>query len=226
MFQSTSAQQMPTEKLMTLRLPPIDSLFETARKSSMIEYYGYRMESQELALKTERRAWLTYFNLSASYSYGVMGMNSYVDLGSSYPIVYQTTGGDQIWYNAGVSFRLPLDNVFDRTNRIKIQQLRIKETLKERDLWYDQQKLQIIEFYYKAQQLLKNMEYLVELASFAEANYQMVQKDYLVGATSMQALNTAKSSQMQCLLQLEELKTQLTVCISKLEILSYTKIIK
>jgi len=226
MTQKASAQQIPTEDLLKLQLPPLDTLFEGARKSSMVEFYKYRMEGQELALKTERKRWLEYFSLSGTYSYGVMGMNSYTDIGSNYPIVYQNSGGDQIWYNAGASVRIPLDNIFDRRNRIKTQQLKIKETLKERDLWYDQQKIQIIEFYYKAQELLKSMEYLVELCSFADANYELVQKDYLIGAATMQALNTAKTTQVQSLLQLENLKAQLTVYISKLEILSYSKIIK
>lgn len=224
-IQRGSAQERLVDSLINLQLPPIETLFENARKNSMIEFYNYRMEEQELNLKTERRSWLGYFSLSATYQYGVMGVNTFTDVGSNFPIIYQNSGGDQLYYNAGATFRLPLDNFFDRRNRIKTQQLKIKETLKERDLWYDQQKIQIIEIYFKVQEMLKNMEYVVDLLSFANANYEAVQKDYIVGAASMQALNTAKSTQIQSLLQLETLKSDLLVNLNKLEILSYTKII-
>jgi len=221
-----SAQKISNEDLLSLRLPPIEVLFENAKKSSMFEFYNVRMEGQELGLKTEKRSWLEYFSLSGTYQYGLMGMNSYTDLGSNFPIVYQNSGGKQIWYNVGGSLRIPLASLFDRRNRIKTQQLKIKETLKERDLWYDQQKVQIIEMYDKAQSMLNSIQYVIELVSYATANYDLTQKDYVIGATTMTALNTAKFTQMQSLVQLENLKSELIVQLHKLEIISYTTIIK
>lgn len=219
------AQQLAAEKLLSLQLPPLDALFEGARRSSMVEFYGYRMEGQELALKTEKKSWLEYFSLFATYQYGVMGMNSFTDLGSNLPIVYQDTGGEQIWYNFGGSVSIPLDKLFDRKNRIKTQQLKIKETLKERDMWYDQQKTLIIEFYIKAQTMLSVLKVVLEQSTLAEAQYLNAERDYVVGAINSQGLSAAKGTQVQAFMQLENVRSELNTAILKLEILSNTKII-
>ena len=225
MFQRVSAQENSIEDLLNLKLPTIESLFEGARKSPMIEFYEYRNEIQELNLKTERRNWLQYFSIGATYQYGIVGMNTFTEFGSNYPIVYQSSGGKQTWYNAAATFRLPLDNLFDRRNRIKTQQLKIKETLKERDLWYDDQKLKVAQFYYRAQEILNNLKLFIDVATMADAQYQAAQKDFIMGSISLQALSVAKNAQVLSLTQLEQYKSTLTSSIVQLEIISNTKIL-
>lgn len=225
MTQKVSAQEIPTEDLLKLQLPPLDTLFEGARKSSMVEFYKYRMEGQELALKTERRSWLAYFTIFGTYQYGIMGMNSFTNLGSNYPIVYQNTGGEQIWYNVGGALNIPLDKVFDRRNRIKTQQLKIEETLKERDMWYDEQRVKIIELYTKAQGMLSVLKVVLEQSVLADVQFSIAQKDYMMGVINAQGLNSAKGSQVQAFMQLENVRSELNTAILKLQILSSTKII-
>lgn len=221
----TYAQDKSIEDLLNLRLPPLDSLFEGARRSPMIEFYEYRNEIQELELKTERRNWLQYFSIGATYQYGIVGMNTFTELGANYPVVYQSSGGNQIWYNAAASFRLPLENLFDRRNRIKIQQLKIKETLKEKELWYDDQKSKIVQYYFRAQEILNNLKLFIEVATMANAQYEAAQKDFIMGSISLQALSVAKNAQVLSLTQLEQYKSTLTSSIVQLEIISNTKIL-
>jgi len=221
----SKAQQNPEDDLINLKLPPIDSLFESAKNSSMIEFYNYRMEGQELALKTERRSWLQYFKIAGTYQYGVMGMNSYTDLGSNYPIIYEDSGGEQIWYNFGATLSIPLDKLFDRKNRINTQKLKIKETLKERDMWYDDQKTKIINLYYKTQSALNTLRIVVEQSVIADAQYEIATKDYIGNAITAQALTTAKSLQVQSHIQMEELKSALKISLLQLEILSNKKLL-
>lgn len=221
----TLAQDKSTEELLNLKLPPLDSLFEGAKRSPMIEFYEYRNEIQELQLKTEKRNWLQYFSIGATYQYGIVGMNTFTDVGIGYPIDYKTTGGSQIWYNAAASFRLPLDNLFDRKNRIKIQKLKIQETLKEKELWYDDQKIKIVQHYYRAQEILNNLKLFIEVATISNAQYESAQKDFIMGAISLQALSVAKNAQVLSLTQLEQYKSTLTSSIVQLEIISNTKIL-
>lgn len=220
-----NSQQITNENLLSLDLPPLETLFEGAKRSSMVEFYGYRMEGQELALKTEKRKWLEYFTFFGTYQYGVMGMNSYTNLGTNFPMVFQSSGGEQIWYNFGASVSVPLDKIFDRRNRIKTQQLKLKETLKERDMWYDNQKIKIIELYTKAQELMGNLKYVIEQNILAETQYEISQKDYIMGAITAQDLNTAKGQQVQAFMQLEKVKAELKSSILQLELLSSVKII-
>lgn len=226
MLQRASAQEITTEELLSVKLPPLDTLFERAKKSAMIEYYGYQLEGQELVLKTEKRSWLSYFGIYGTYQYGVMGISSYTNLGSNYPLIYQNSGGEQLWYNVGGSIGIPFDKFFDRRNRIKIQQLKIKETLKQREMWYDQQKIKILELYVKAQRIISEIMLYEEAAVLAKAQFTLVEKDFIMGKATPQGLSTAKSFQVQTLLQLEDAKAELRVSIMTLEVLSNSKIIK
>lgn len=223
--QKSSAQRQTTEELLSVKLPLLDTLFERAKKSSMIEYYEYELDRQELELKTEKKSWLSYFGLYGSYSYGVIGTNSYTNLGSNFPLIYQNSGGEQLWYNAGVSVGIPLDKFFDRRNRLKIQKLKIMATLKQREMWYDQQKIKILELYDKAQRILSELELYEESAVLAKAQFTLVEKDFIMGKATPQDLSTAKSFQVQTLFQLEDAKSELRVAIMTLEVLSNTKIL-
>jgi hypothetical protein len=211
--------------LLGMELPPLQVFFDGARNSAMVEFYNYRMEGQELTLKTERRKWQEYVSFFATYQYGIMAMNTNTDIGFNYPLVNQYTASEQSWYNFGASIRVPLDQLFDRRNRIRRQQLKILETTKERELWYDEQKFRIIEEYTKVLEMSNNLKYAIEMFSLADAQYIVAQKDYIIGSTSAQGLNNAKGQQVQAFLQLERIKAELTASILKLEVLSGVKII-
>lgn len=214
-----------TDILLNMELPPLEVLLEGARSSSQVEFYNLRMEGQELMLKTERRKWQEYFSFHANYQYGIMAISTESVIGTDLPTVFQYSGSDQSWYTIGASVRLPLDQLFDRRNRIRRQQIKIEETLKERELWYDEHKLRIIEEYAKAVEMSNSLKYVVELFSVSDAQYQLAQKDYVLGVISAQGLNTAKSQQVTAFVQVERVKSELYTAILKMEIMSGVDII-
>ncbi|MDD3300329.1 MAG: TolC family protein [Bacteroidales bacterium] len=218
-------EEYSTENLLNLKLPPLEVLLEGARSSSQVEFYNLRMEGEELTLKTERRKWQEYFSFYGSYQYGLLAMNTETDIGGGYPLIYQYSGTAQSWYSAGVSLRLPLDQLFDRKNRIRRQQIKIEETLKERELWYDEHKMRIIELYTKAVEMSNSLKFAVELFSVSDAQYQMAQKDYILGTITAQGLNVAKSQQVTAMLQMERVKAELNSAILRMEIMSGVQII-
>lgn len=217
--------QVDAKQFIQLKLPPIEDLFKSAMGNPMVQFYEYKMEGEELLLKTEKRKWLEYFNIIGTYQYGVMGLSSFTDLGSEFPLIYQYSGNEQIWYNAGLSLRLPLDRLFDRNNRIRRQKLKIQETLKERDLWYDDQRSKIIETYFRAQEMLNNLQSVNEEYTIATNHFDDAQRDYIVGKLSSHDLNVAKTAQVKAKMQLEQVISTLNISVMKLEILSNTKII-
>lgn len=225
------AQNLPTTEsystdiLLNIKLPTIDALIEGAKNSSQVEFYNLRMEGQELTLKTERRKWQEYLSFHGSYQYGVMAMVNEIGIGANYPPIYQYTDQAQSWYTVGATLRLPLDQLFDRRNRIRRQQIKIEETVQERELWYDEHKLRIIELYAKAIEMMNNLRYSVELFSMADGQFQMAQKDYVLGTITAQALSTSKSQQVNALTQLERVKSELISAVFKLEVLSGIEII-
>lgn len=217
--------QTGAEDLLKIKLPPIDTLFNRAMKTSMFQFYDYKMQQEQYILKTEKRRWLEYFSVFGSYQYGAVGVNSYTNYGTDFPLVYQTSGEVQLWYNVGVMLRIPLDKLFDRGNKVKSQKAKMNATLKERDLWYDEQKIKIIDLYVKVEEMLNNLDYVVEHFALIDEQYNIAQKDYAIGAMNGQTLGVIKGAQVQAYMQLERVKAELNSAILKLEILSNTKII-
>lgn len=214
-----------TESLLSMQLPSLEVLLDGARNTSQVEFYNLRMEGEQLLLKTERRKWQEYFNFHANYQYGIMAISTESVVGTDLPTVFQYSGSDQSWYTIGASVRLPLDQLFDRKNRIRRQQIKIEETLKERELWYDEHKMRIIELYTKAIEMSNSLRYAVELFSVSDAQYQLAQKDYVLGVITAQGLNVAKAQQVTALLQVERVKAELNSAILKMEIMSGVAII-
>lgn len=223
--QVISAQEPTIDYLLTLQLPSLDVLFEGARTSNMVKFYESRIEGEGHNLKTEKRRWMEYFTLSATYQYGVMGVVSYVTLGSNNSIAYQTSGGNQNWYNFGGAIMIPLSGIYDRRNKIRRQEVRVRETIRERDMQYDSQRMKIIELYNKAQSILIYLRLVIEQYTLANAQFDVAQKEYIVGSTTAMSLSTAKSLQVQTFVQMESLKADLIAALMQLEILSNTKII-
>ena len=70
--------ELKTDELLNIELPPLDVLFESSRQSPAVEIYKLRLQQEASTLKTERRSWLKYFSLSSTYQYGSVGINNYM----------------------------------------------------------------------------------------------------------------------------------------------------
>jgi len=70
-----------------------------------------------------------------------------------------------------------------------------------------------------------NLKLVIEQYAFATAQFEAVQKDYIMGAVTAQSLGVAKSQQTQAYLQMEKVKSALSNAILSLEVLSNIKII-
>jgi outer membrane protein TolC len=218
--------QPGTQELLKVKLPPIEVLYEGAMRTSMFQFYDYKMQQEQYILKTEKRRWLEFFSVFGSYQYGAIGISSYTNYGMDFPLVYQTSGEVQLWYNVGAMLRIPLDRIFDRGNRVKSQRAKMEATLKERDLWYDEQKIKIIDLYVKVTEMLNSLTYANEHFQLVDKQYEVAQKDYAIGAMTGQTLGVIKGSQVQAYMQLERIKAELNASLLKLEILSNTKLIE
>ncbi len=208
------------DSLAAINLPPIEVLFEGAKKSASYKYYETRLDAEKKILRSERRRWLGYINMVGTYQYGVMGMNTYNNEGVGSPIIQQYSGSNQMWYNFGVSVRIPLDGVYDRKNRIHIQKDRINEAEYSKEQWFDSYKTKIIEYYSKAQEMLNTLGYCIQQATLSDAQYDVATKDYIVGQSTAQSLNVAKSQQVQAQMQLARVKSELVNSLLQLELLT------
>jgi len=214
-----------SDLLLDVILPPIEILFENAKNGPSWEFYNLKKDELNRKYITEKRSWYQFVDLFGTYQYGVVGMNSYTDLGTNYPIIYQNSGGEQLWYNAGVSVRFPLDKVIDRKNRIKTQKSVVGQAEKEQEMWFEDRKMKIIDQYTKSEEMINNLKTAIEQYSLSQAEYDMAEKDYIMGTITISELGIAKGKQVQAVQQLAKIRSELKNSILQLEILSCTKIL-
>ncbi|MFA6335756.1 MAG: TolC family protein [Bacteroidales bacterium] len=214
-----------TEDLISVQLPPLEVLFEGAKKNPTVELYALRKEGEMSNLKTEKRKWLKYFSIAGSYQYGVMGVNSYMDVGSNLPIIYETSKNDQIFYNVGASMSINLGDIYDRKNSLKRQKTMIKQTEKEEEMWFEQQKLLIIDAYTTALAALAVLSEKYEAYTIAKAQYNLAEQSFILGKLDGASLVAQKNAMVQTLDGLQETKRTLRSSILRLEIYSNTKIL-
>ena len=217
-------ESLSPDDYLNLQLPPLEVLFENAKNSAAVDFYKVKMEEEASALKTEKRSWLKYFRFNSTYQWGLMGINtSFSDIDT--PLFYQYSGARQNWYNVGVSLSIPFDDFFDRRNRITRQKLKTKATEVEMEKWHDEQKIRIIEMYTKAVKELSVLRLKAESLSFANAQFELAQQDFLNGNIQAGDLGQIKSMQMNSLESYEQTRSELNLALLQLEVLSKTRIL-
>lgn len=205
-------------------LPPLEELFENAKKSPGVEMYEAKMEAQENQLVSEKRSWLKYFRVGGSWQYGNIAINS-AFTNEYTPLFYQSSGATQSsWYGtAGIS--VPLDDLFDRGNRVKRQKMERRFTELEMEKWFDEQKIRIVNSYVKVVNAISILQKKMEHLTIATARMEMVENEFTNGHALISDLNEAKKIEMEAFETYKATMSAIASEILNLEILSKTKII-
>ncbi|HCU46396.1 MAG TPA: hypothetical protein DF610_17580 [Sphingobacterium sp.] len=223
MAQST-IDQLDMIDFTRLTLPPLDTLYENAKKSPGVEMYEAKMESQENLLITEKRSWLKYFRVGGSWQYGNIAINS-AFTNENTPLFYQSSGAKQNSYYGMAGVSIPFDDLFDRKNRIKRQKMEHKFTELEMDKWLDEQRIRIVISYTKVKTALAMLKKKIEDYNIALANYKITENEFKSGNASVHDLSIAKKMESETYEILKTNESAITSEILTLEILSKTKII-
>lgn len=218
--------RMTPDEYMHMQLPPLHVLMQNARKySPQVNVYAANKEMEERELKNVRRTWISYFKLNASYSYGSTDITSQTFYDQQHPIVQNVTGSDQSWWNVGASVSFPLDEIFNRRNKIKQQKKRIESIQYEVERWHDDICLKIIDAYTTAVQYLSLLESSSADMAAAKAQYTFSKTDFINGKIDMQELSRHKSIESTAIREYENARAELNKAILQLEVLSKTPII-
>lgn len=209
-----------------LTLPPIEVLFEKLKECPQYRYYDSKIETEEEVLKRDKLSWLSFFSIVGTYQYGMVGLNSYTNVGENFPLIYQVSGTQQIWYNIGGIINIPLNRVFERRRNIRIQKTKINTSTFERDMWYEDQKIKVITSYVDAQRVMNQLTVFEEAYEYARAQFKLVENDFIVGKITAGELSVSKTLHMQANTNLENARADLKIAILKLETLTNTKIFK
>lgn len=224
--QDINIAEMTPEDYMGMKLPTLSELYEAAKNCGAVKYYNTRKLEELSNLKSEKRNWLQYIRVFTSYQYGILGMTSTLSSTNSDDFINQSSGRAQNWYNAGASISIPLDDIFDRRNRIKRQRYRVEQTEYEIEKWHDEQKLKIAEAYSNALEALSSLKMKAEAATIATGQYKVSEQDFLNGRIDAAQLSRQKNIESSTVAEYEKTRAALNKAILQLEILANVQIIK
>jgi len=205
-------------------LPPLSVFLETAENGSRVNLQKAKKEEEEGSLIKIEREWMSSIRAFGNYQYGALGAN----------VMNATTAGQtlqyssqvQSIYNGGIAFTLPLDIIWDRKNRIRTQQARIKQSDYQIKQALEELKIEISEFYLVALQQLNTLKVRSESVTIANSDIKMSEANFLNGHLTLSEYSYRKSMQATAITNYEATKAELNKAILHLELLTNIKILK
>ena len=129
-------------------LPPLAVLFENAKQNPQILSLAKAEELARAEVLKQKKHIFTYISGHASYSYGMTDM--WGNNSTTYnPVVYQYQGSKQAYWNVGASLSIPVEDILDLGQAVKRKRLAAEQAEYNKDIMFDQLKLQIATLYIK-----------------------------------------------------------------------------
>ena len=206
------------------KLPPLAVLFENAKANPQILTLAKAQEIAEAEVAKQKRHIFSYVQGHASYSYGkadMWGNNS-----STYStMIYQFQGSTQNYWNIGVNVSVPLEDILDLGASVKRKRLEVEQAAYQKDIAYDQLKLQIATLYIKITNDLVALKTASENAAIYQGAGALNLEDFHNGNMSIEACASTKRYEQGAVATYQSLQTQITTDILTLEILTRTPIL-
>ena len=219
---------MTADDYLTMELPPLGVLIDNSRQTAQMQYYNTAIDEAKTDLKTERRNWLKYFRATGNYQYGQMNWLSTLsgsDAADPLPVVPTYQGKEQSYWNVGGVVSIPLNDLFDRRNRVKNKKLAVEAAEQNVERWQDELSLKIIDAYTTVLQNLSMIKTQAEAVTLAIAQYKITEADFMNGKIDAVTLSRQKNIQSATVREYEQTSASLNNALLRLEILSHTKII-
>jgi len=214
----------------SFHLPPLSVLFENAKQNPQI----LSMEKSEQLAKAEvakqKRHIFSYIRAHASYSYGktdVYGQmtNNQTGTMNFVPIFESKNGTEQSYWNVGVNLNIPLEDILDWAPSIKRKRLEAEKARLDKDIKFEELKLQISTLYAKITNTLVTLKTASEGAAAYQGAGALNQEDFHQGNMSIEDYAWTKMHEMSTVQTYQNLQTNIITDILTLEIISRTPII-
>lgn len=206
------------------KLPPLAVLFENAKSNPQILTLAKAQEIAEAEVAKQKRHIFSYVQGHASYSYGkadMWGNNS-----STYStMIYQFQGSKQSYWNVGVNVAVPLEDILDLGASVKRKRLQVEQAEYQKDIAYNQLKLEIATLFVKITNDLISLKTASENAAVYQGAGALNQEDFLNGNLSIREFAETKRYEQGSVASYQNLQTQITTDILTLEILTNTPIL-
>lgn len=205
-------------------LPPLSVLFENAKSSPQILSLEKARQIAQAEVAKQKRHIFSYLSARGSYSYGkgdMWGNNS----GAYTPMVMQYQGTESNYWNVGVNLNLPIEDILDLTAAVKRKRLEVDRAVIEKDIAYDQLKLQIASLFVKITNNLVTLKTYGEAAAAYQGAGALDREDFENGNMDIAAYAHTKMYESGQVSGYQSLQTEITTDIITLEILTHTPII-
>ena len=205
-------------------LPPLAVLFENAKSTPQIMSLEKAREIAVAEVAKEKRHIFSYISGHASYSYGkadVWGNNST----TASPMIYQFQGSEQSYWNVGANLSIPLEDILDYGPAIRRKKLEVDQATIQKDIAYDQLKLQIATLYIKITNNLVSLKTIGEGAAAYQGAGALNREDFENGNMNIEDYAWTKQRESAQVTNYQVLQTEITTDIITLEIITHTPII-
>ena len=205
-------------------LPPLAVLFENAKTSPQILSLEKARQLAEAEVAKQKRHIFSYVTGHASYSYGMTDM--WGNNSSGYNnMIYQYQGSQQAYWNIGVNLAIPVEDILDLTAAVKRKRIEADKASIDKDIAYDQLKLQIGTLFVKITNNLVTLKTLGESAAAYQGAGALNREDFENGNLEIASYAETKRFESGQVEEYQTLQTTIITDIITLEILTHTPII-
>ncbi|GEM_PF-206309 len=214
----------------TFHLPPLSVLFENAKQNPQILALDKAEQLAKAEIAKQKRHILSYVRAHASYSYGktdVYGQmtNNQTGTMNFVPIFESKNGTEQSYWNVGVNLNIPLEDILDWAPAAKRKRLEADKARLEKDIKFEDLKLQISTLYAKITNTLVTLKTASEGAAAYQGAGALNQEDFHQGNMDIEDYAWTKLHELDVVKQYQVLQTEIMTDILTLEIISRTPII-
>ena len=208
----------------SFKLPPLGVLFENAKQNPNILSLSKAQEIAQAEVSKQKKHIFSYLRGHASYSYGKTDM--WGNSSSTYnQMIYQFQGSEQSYWNVGVNLSVPLEDILDLGSSVRRKKLLVDKAQIDKDIAYDQLKLQIASLYVKITNNLVALKTASENAAIYIGAGTLTQEQFHNGNMSIEEFAVTKQYEQGAVSVYQNLQTTITTDIITLEILTHTPII-
>ena len=205
-------------------LPPLAVLFENAKSSPQILTLEKARQLAEAEVAKQKRHIFSYVTGHASYSYGLADMWGNNSSGYS-PTIYQYQGTKQSYWNVGINLAIPIEDILDLTAAIKRKRYQADQAVIQKDIAYDQLKLQIATLFVKITNNLISLKSFGEAAAAYQGAGALDRENFENGNMEISNFAATKMQESYQVSNYQSMQTEITTDILTLEILTHTPII-
>ncbi len=190
-------------------VPPLSILIDSAMTHSpLLLYTADEIKIKERERVSARREWTENIGVESSFKYGMFD-NFYVTENPAEAIndSYLSTS-EQFRYSAGLTVRLPIFDIYDRRNQLKIAELKVQQSKRQMEETRNEIKTMVIGYYHEMISkhnilMIRNQEYLS-----TELQLQMAENQFKNGEIPLSDLTRYKSTHIKSMIDLETAKSE------------------